>query len=191
MNPNPIKLEDIRKGDTVMFGPHRLTAIEHAQPRLPMADSDKPDAVKDPGGFGCRFTNSQGRPFTIEEKNGLPPVELYLAPKLNDQLDPYAMIRTERKEQVGMGFDALHDGSHDRGEIALGAAMFAIPPETRNDSSAVKRLWPWREDQFHPSDDRIHELVKAGAMIVAEIERLQRVNEKARIVLASASTPNV
>ena len=37
------------------------------------------------------------------------------------------------------------------------------------------RQWPWTDDTWKPTpDDRIRELAKAGALIAAEIDRLQR-----------------
>ena len=39
-------------------------------------------------------------------------------------------------------------------------------------------LWPWKEAWWKPTpEDRIRELVKAGALIVAEIDRLRRKEE--------------
>jgi hypothetical protein len=33
--------------------------------------------------------------------------------------------------------------------------------------------WPWNDDDWKPSPDPIRNLVKAGALIAAEIDRLQ------------------
>jgi hypothetical protein len=90
------------------------------------------------------------------------------------------LIRAERKRQrsrkEGGEFYALsHDDDHDKGELASAAAVYATPPEHRaRNESAWRAMWPagWH---FKPSpDDRIRELVKAGALIAAEIDRLQR-----------------
>jgi hypothetical protein len=35
-------------------------------------------------------------------------------------------------------------------------------------------FWPWDQDWWKPSPDPIRNLVKAGALIAAEIDRLQR-----------------
>ena len=43
----------------------------------------------------------------------------------------------------------------------------------------IPPTWPWDESWFKPTpDDRIRELVKAGALILAEIDRLQRLKEQ-------------
>jgi hypothetical protein len=38
--------------------------------------------------------------------------------------------------------------------------------------------WPWDKEWWKPSDDPTRNLVKAGALIAAEIDRLQRAKEK-------------
>lgn len=43
--------------------------------------------------------------------------------------------------------------------------------------SRTPRTWPWGEASWKPSpDDRVRELVKAGALIAAEIDRIRRVD---------------
>ena len=46
----------------------------------------------------------------------------------------------------------------------------------RNDDGTVKPAdwWPWRNEDWKPSNDRVVNLVKAGALIAAEIDRLER-----------------
>lgn len=89
-----------------------------------------------------------------------------------------ARISAERKRQRsrqrgGEAWSASHDDGHRFGEIALAAAVYAIPPEKR-DRTLMASLWP-RYWTFKPrEDDRIRELEKAGALIAAEIDRLER-----------------
>ena len=57
-----------------------------------------------------------------------------------------------------------------------------IPNEAREAFGAVGiegvGMWPWDLEWFKPSPyDRIRELVKAGALIAAEIDRLQNIPE--------------
>lgn len=43
----------------------------------------------------------------------------------------------------------------------------------------VWKIWPWDKSWWKPTpDDRIRELIKAGALIAAEIDRLQRLNKE-------------
>lgn len=92
--------------------------------------------------------------------------------------DALALIASERKRQVNEeGWTPEYDDEHRQGEIASAAACYALPI----DSISIDRIpmWPWERVSFKrtPSDDgaaRVRELVRAGALIVAEIERLQR-----------------
>ena len=92
------------------------------------------------------------------------------------------LIAIERQRQIeGEGWTAKHDDQHETGEIALAAACYAIPVNRRGvfDSSRglIEWLWPWDAEWWKParsSRSRIKELVKAGALIAAEIDRLQR-----------------
>lgn len=81
-------------------------------------------------------------------------------------------IAAERRRQVeAEGWTPEHDDGHTQGEIARAAACYAMPPESRRDG--VLLHWPWKTTDWKPGD-RIRDLEKAGALIVAEIERLSR-----------------
>lgn len=74
-------------------------------------------------------------------------------------------ILKERSRQVMQeGWDAAHDDEHSNDEIAMAAACYAL-----NDTAN----WPWSMGWWKPTDRR-RDLVKAGALIIAEIERLDR-----------------
>lgn len=90
-------------------------------------------------------------------------------------------LLAERKRQVDeKGWDHAHDDAHPSGEIAAFAAVYAMPEAARE--------WPAEEtgygktfaDALCPQDwnpnfgDRRRDLVKAGALILAEIERIDR-----------------
>lgn len=91
------------------------------------------------------------------------------------------LIRKERARQraaKGEGWSAAHDDGHTRGELAMAAAVYAMPDQMREQTilgrSLRSLLWPWPGEWKPVRDDRIRELVKAGALIAAEIDRLQR-----------------
>lgn len=92
--------------------------------------------------------------------------------------DGVALIAKERKRQVEQeGWTPEHDNQHEADELALAAALYAVPTWLRDDKNLRDVLWPysWALDTWKPSpDNRIRELVKAGALIAAEIDRLQR-----------------
>jgi hypothetical protein len=86
------------------------------------------------------------------------------------------LISDERSRQlVQEGWTAEHDDSHDDGELAIAAACYALPALRRYSISNRRKspdMWPW-EDRWWKPGDRIRELVKAAALIAAEIDRLQ------------------
>jgi hypothetical protein len=86
------------------------------------------------------------------------------------------MVLDERARQVvEEGYDAAHDQQHEGYELARAGASYAIPPLTREYLYAGRPpdFWPWRAEFWKPTpDDRVRELVKGAALIVAEIDRL-------------------
>lgn len=79
-------------------------------------------------------------------------------------------IRSERYRQMQEeGWSPAHDQQHDAGELSDAAACYALgQPE-----EIINQLWPWGWQWWKPTEKR-RNLVKAGALIVAEIERLDR-----------------
>lgn len=106
------------------------------------------------------------------------------------------LIAAERQRQISQkGWTSKHDDEHDEGELALAAACYAAGKErthlihplnsprgmeeagysyTYSEPAPGQITWPWDSEYYKPGDDRICELVKAGALIAAEIDRLQR-----------------
>lgn len=90
------------------------------------------------------------------------------------------LIAAERKRQRsrrpgGEFYSLAHDDEHDAGEIARAAAVYAMPPEFRQrNQDLVAVLTPPHWYLKLNKGDRVRELVKAGALIAAEIDRLQR-----------------
>ena len=91
-------------------------------------------------------------------------------------LNAIAMIAEERqRQQEDEDWTPSHDDTHRRDELALAAVAYALPPRKRRMMAGTPQYWPWSFQWWKPkSNNRIRELVKAGALIVAEIERLQR-----------------
>lgn len=96
-----------------------------------------------------------------------------------------AEIGDERTRQIlSEGYDHQHDDAHEDFELARAAAvytiyatlpeldcLFAIDHGPRLFGSDI--LWPWDRSFFKPGTAR-RDLIKAAALLVAEIERMDR-----------------
>lgn len=84
-------------------------------------------------------------------------------------------IAVERARQVQKeGWTPDHDDAHDDEELAFAAVCYA-QPRSAEQNEPPPMHWPWDESRWKPCPgDRRRELVKAGALIVAEIDRLDR-----------------
>lgn len=95
------------------------------------------------------------------------------------------LIAEERLEQLRKhGWSVDHDDGHRSGELndaAIGYAQ-AAAYQARGESldfvrsavPAAEIRWPWEDSWWKPSADPVRNLVKAGALIAAEIDRLNR-----------------
>ena len=92
------------------------------------------------------------------------------------------LIAAERTRQIQKErWSPKHDDGHKKHELAKAAVSYiqvvASPDqwaEEHNEPAAPTDDWPWSEKWWKPSSDPIRNLVKAGALIAAEIDRLQR-----------------
>lgn len=88
------------------------------------------------------------------------------------------LIAAERQRQIDVeNWTPEHDDEHGNGELIAAARCYAkfaqYQPNGTADGSHPQ-WWPWDEEWWKPSDDKIRNLVKGGALIAAEIDRLQR-----------------
>lgn len=109
-----------------------------------------------------------------------------------------ADVRAERVRQMhSEGWTPEHDDEHYSGQMALAAAAYIIngdhrteyklipvmqridvrsaedPTHTHVGNVSAPKIWPWYGQWWKPKDRR-RDLVRAAALIVAEIERLDR-----------------
>jgi len=108
------------------------------------------------------------------------------------------LIAAERHRQVSVeGWMAEHDDKHQCGEMCSAAHCYLVAadclangkelmgPEYHETTDNLKEeifghkfgnacAWPWDDDWLKITEDPIRNLVKAGALIAAEIDRLQR-----------------
>ncbi len=102
-------------------------------------------------------------------------------------------VSAERRRQVeAEGWTFEHDDTHADGALAAAAACYAwagsqskIINQTRirdaltsyfgsDVGQLIQRMWPWDPIWWKPKEDRRANLIKAGALILAELERLDR-----------------
>lgn len=99
------------------------------------------------------------------------------------------LIELERANQRSLGYAAAHDDEHIHGEIAVAAMCYtheAVLWNNGHNLGDCEDHWPFEDEAWRPSEDPVRNLVKAGALIVAEIERLFRA---ATLKLDAKGTP--
>jgi len=85
-------------------------------------------------------------------------------------------VMRERDRQNAKGFDAAHDAQHIEGELAIAAVHYLFNVAKNAYSTfAMSQPWPFEVDAWQPEGRRA-DLVKAAALIIAEIERLDRID---------------
>lgn len=88
-------------------------------------------------------------------------------------------VLAERERQINKeGWTPERDDQYNTGELGDAAACYAsvtMPAVLRRDRGGlVPRHWPWHISWWKPADRR-RNLVKAGALVLAEIERIDRI----------------
>lgn len=97
-------------------------------------------------------------------------------------------IAAERQRQIEVeGWTPEHDAQHATGELSAVATFYSELASlqccdgcaylVRQRMVTTPKSWPWDVSWWKPSDNPIRNLEKAGALIAAEIDRLQRVKE--------------
>ena len=84
------------------------------------------------------------------------------------------LISLERHRQIEMeDFSAENDSRYVQRELVMAALAYACTDGTpEHDAEAKQLFWPWGDKWYKPSHEPIRNLVKAGALIAAEIDRL-------------------
>lgn len=101
---------------------------------------------------------------------------LYLHPASPAAADVIA----ERRRQIEQEqWCPEHDDQYTRGQLAAAAASYATSAYWHaigHPADNPPPRWPWSESHWKPTTAR-RDLVKAGALILAEIERLDRISQ--------------
>ena len=102
------------------------------------------------------------------------------------------LIAIERQRQIDVeGWTPEHDDEHTHCELidaslchagVAGSQLLDADGGEEAKVEMMKQAWPWDRDWWKPSSDPVINLVKAGALIAAEIDRLQRAAAQSKIV---------
>jgi len=88
------------------------------------------------------------------------------------------LIAAERdRQRTDEGYDAKHDARHQGGELRDAAICYI---RAKNAKSRQTRLWPWDGTYWNPKD-KLRNLVRAGALLAAEIDRLEQAAKAAGV----------
>jgi len=108
------------------------------------------------------------------------------------------LIAEERNTHVSRGYNNSHDDTHTTGELADMAAIYACTHREDEVRDLTLRQFIWGTHPSHiyehanrseldwltEQPDRVTELVKAGALIAAEVDRLNKYTESASTIQA-------
>lgn len=118
----------------------------------------------------------------------------------------HSVIAERRRQIMSEGWTPEHDDEHAQGEMALAAACYAAHTATwefighgldskgglfrayQSAQEFVGRMWPWAREWWKPKDERSN-LVRAAALLLAEIERMDRAAGKDGVALPLEEQP--
>lgn len=95
------------------------------------------------------------------------------------------VVNERQRQQLIEGYTTDQDDNHTYGELAGAAACYARHVNGRSwvfdsdpddyQAEPMPGSWPWGEQYWKPKSPR-EDLVRAAALIIADIERLDRKN---------------
>jgi hypothetical protein len=125
---------------------------------------------------GVARANALSNPGTISVENAVTGETVWRA----DVVTGTELISIERQRQISKeGYTQQHDDERSGGTLVTAAIAYAIAAQRqfhlgKIDLDFVREMyWPFEARSWKPKD-QIHNLTVAGALIAAEIDRLQR-----------------
>ncbi len=80
----------------------------------------------------------------------------------------------ERLRQIAReGWTYEHDDQHSGGELCAAGGCYALYADAYPNQGEPPPAWPWAPEWWKPKDFR-RDLVRAAALVIAEIERFDR-----------------
>lgn len=89
------------------------------------------------------------------------------------------VVRERVRQVKEEGWTPEHDDKHNDYELSRAASAYALRAAHDYRADYVREIWPWSREWWKPNGRR-GSLVKAGALILAEIERIDRAAERIR-----------
>lgn len=108
-------------------------------------------------------------------------------------------VSEERLRQITEeGFNSERDDTYLPGTLGSAGASYALAavaqliygPDSEKEVSRAPDYWPWGQDTWNPVDPR-RNLVKAAALLIAEIDRIDRREASEKIAAPEAPTQNL
>lgn len=102
-------------------------------------------------------------------------------------------VLAERQRQIEEErWTPEHDDQHVGGQLAVAAASYAFASAAPGvfPHGEPPKIWPWAPEWWKPSPDPRRNLEKAGALILAEIERRDRRIEQRAIESSAPDNPH-
>ncbi len=92
--------------------------------------------------------------------------------RLPQHVQARSLVENERAHQIDLGFDAAHDAQHTAGDLQDAALAYLFAGQGLEKRAQIAWPWPTDEVPFKPSSDPFENLVKATALLHAEITRI-------------------
>jgi hypothetical protein len=161
------RMVDLPKGWPMYCRDIKQLAVELGDPKLPEQGKGEHNALADAqwNKVAYEFLMAKTADFRIVGKNS-----------------GAGRITDERLRQIKVeGWTPDHDDQHGLCELNRAARSYLRAAELIVDGNSLNCIgvkhpteWPWAREWWKPTDDPIRNLEKAGALIAAEIDRLQR-----------------
>ncbi|WP_143393234.1 hypothetical protein [Fimbriiglobus ruber] len=90
----------------------------------------------------------------------------------------YDVVAERNRQITSEGWSLAHDDKYDAGEL-INAAIAYVGQLNHHNPVWWKQYWPWNMDWYKPKNRR-RDVIKAAALLVAEIERIDRLPDQTK-----------
>lgn len=94
------------------------------------------------------------------------------------------MAAEQQRVRTVEGYSEAHDDTHRNGELKMAAVCYALGGTNPRHNFLISDIWPWGLRFWKPKTE-LQNLVRAGALLAAEIDRLLREEERAKLNAAA------